>query len=256
MAGRLDGKVALVTGASQGIGEAIARLFAAEGARVVLGDLLDAQGEKLAAELGAGARYLHLDVTQPVQWAGAVERTLAGCGALDALVNNAGIGLAPAAITARRLEDHQRILDVNLNGVYHGVRAVAPAMSAAGRGSIVNISSIDGIIGVAGLTSYVSSKFAVRGMTKSAALELGRRGVRVNSIHPGFIDTPMLAGAPGDFSAKLREVLDRQPIQRLGTPREVAYLALYLASDESSYCTGAEFTIDGGHTAGAYRWDI
>jgi 3alpha(or 20beta)-hydroxysteroid dehydrogenase len=255
MSDRLAGKVALVTGAAQGIGEAIAKRFAREGARVVVSDVLDAPGRKLAAELGHGATYAHLDVTQPEQWSAVVE-TLRASGGIDVLVNNAGIGLAPVALADTPLEEHRRIQDVNTDGVLYGMRAVANAMKAAGHGSIVNISSIDGIVGVAGLTSYVASKFAVRGMTRSAALELGRSGIRVNSIHPGFIDTPMMRGASAELSASLQTLLDQQPIARLGTPDEVASLALFLASDESSYCTGAEFVIDGGHTAGAYRWDV
>ena len=255
MSDRLAGKVALVTGAAQGIGEAIARRFAHEGARVVVSDVLDAPGRKLAAELGGGATYAHLDVTRPEQWSAVVE-TLRASGGIDVLVNNAGIGLPPVALAATPVEEHRRIQGVNSDGVFYGMRAVADAMKAAGRGAIVNISSIDGIVGVAGLTSYVASKFAVRGMTRSAALELGRFGIRVNSIHPGFIDTPMLRGASAELSASLQTLLDQQPIPRLGPPDEIASLALFLASDESSYCTGAEFVIDGGHTAGPYRWYV
>jgi 3alpha(or 20beta)-hydroxysteroid dehydrogenase len=142
---------------------------------------------------------------------------------------------------------------VNLHGVWLGMRAVIPVMARQGRGSIVNISSIDGLVGVAGMTSYAASKFAVTGMTRSVALEVGRRGIRVNSIHPGVIETPMVAAAPPDVRARLKVLLDRQPIPRAGRPEEVAQLALFLASDESSYCTGAQFVIDGGHLAGPFR---
>ena len=145
------------------------------------------------------------------------------------------------------------MIEVNLHGVYLGMRAVTPVMSAQRSGAIVNISSIDGLVGVAGMTSYAASKFAVTGMTRTAALELGPRGIRVNSIHPGVIKTPLVDAAPRETLARLQVVLDRQPIARMGTPEEVAYLALYLASDESSYCTGAQFVIDGGHLAGPYR---
>src|SRR5262245_12462655 len=256
MSERLAGKIALVTGAAQGIGEACATRFVREGARVVLADIRDDLGQKLAGELGSAARYVHLDVTRAEQWSAAVAELERELGGVDVLVNNAGIGLPPVAIAEESLEEHRQILDVNLDGVFLGMRAVADAMARRGGGSIINISSIDGIVGVAGLTSYVASKFAVRGMTRSVALELGRRGIRVNSIHPGFIDTPMLRGASDALSASLQTLLDQQPIQRLGRPDEIASLALFLASDESSYCTGAEFVIDGGHTAGPYRWYV
>jgi 3alpha(or 20beta)-hydroxysteroid dehydrogenase len=253
---RLAGKTALITGAAQGIGEAIARRFAREGAQVAIADVLEAPGRKLAEELGGAARYTPLDVTRPEQWSAAVDGLRRALGRIDVLVNNAGIGLPPVALAATPVEEHQRIQAVNADGVFLGMRAVAEPMKQAGGGSIVNISSIDGIVGVAGLTSYVASKFAVRGMTRSAALELGRFGIRVNSIHPGFIDTPMLRGASPSLTESLQRLLDQQPIPRLGTPEEIASLALYLASDESSYCTGAEFVIDGGHTAGPFRWYI
>jgi 3alpha(or 20beta)-hydroxysteroid dehydrogenase len=251
---RLAGKVALVTGAAQGIGEAIARRFAREEARVALADVQDDAGRKVAEQLEGRGRYLHLDVTRPEQWSAAVEAVVRDLGGLDVLVNNAGIGLPPAAIAQSSVEEHRRIQEVNLDGVFFGMRAVAAPMQARGGGSIVNISSIDGIVGVAGLTSYVASKFAVRGMTRSVALELGRKGIRVNSIHPGFIDTPLLRGASAELTESLQRLLDQQPIPRLGRPDEIAALALFLASDESSYCTGAEFVIDGGHTAGPHRW--
>jgi len=256
MPGRIEGKVALVTGAAQGIGEAIARRFAREGASVALSDVQRGAGEKLAGEIGAAAHFVALDVTRPEHWSAAVESVRSAFGRIDVLVNNAGIGLPPVAIAATPVEEHRRIQEVNLDGVFLGMRAVADPMAAGGGGSIVNISSIDGIVGVAGLTSYVASKFAVRGMTRSVALELGRRGIRVNSIHPGFIDTPMLRGASAELSKSLQDLLDQQPIPRLGTPEEIASLALFLASDESAYCTGAEFVIDGGHLAGAYRWIV
>ncbi len=251
MPGRLAGKVALITGAASGQGEAEARLFAAEGSNVVVTDIAD--GDPVASALGRSAIYTSLDVTDEAQWRRAVERTLEAFGHLDVLVNNAGIGFPPRRLEDEDPEEHRRLLATNLEGVYLGMRAVAGAMSDHGSGSIVNISSIDGLAGVAGMTSYSATKFAVTGMTRSAALELGSRGIRVNSIHPGVIASPMVRNAPDEVLKHLQTVLDRQPIPRMGTPDEVAYLALYLASDESSYCTGAQFVIDGGHLAGPWR---
>jgi 3alpha(or 20beta)-hydroxysteroid dehydrogenase len=253
MSERLAGKVALITGAASGQGAAEARLFAGEGARVAVADIEDAGAERVTAEIGDAAIAIHLDVTDEAQWSAAVDRTVGAFGSVDVLVNNAGIGFTPRRIEVEDPDDHRRIIDVNLHGVYLGIRAVTPVMTAQRAGSIVNISSIDGLVGVAGMTSYTASKFAVTGMTRATALELGPRGIRVNSIHPGVIETPMVAAAPAETKARLKVVLDRQPIPRMGTPEEVAYLALYLASDESSYCTGAQFVIDGGHLAGPYR---
>ena len=255
MIGRLEGKVALISGSAQGMGAATARRFIQEGARVVVSDVEDALGEALAASLGAEACYQQLDVTDASQWEAAVARALDDFGALHVLVNNAGIGMV-GRLGELPLEDHRHILDVNLNGVYLGMRACVEALAASSRASIVNISSIDGMAGVTHLSSYVASKFAVRGMSRSAALELGRRGIRVNSVHPGFIETPLLTDQLRD-SPEAREMIDtlmsRQPIPRLGRPEEIASLVLFLASDESAYCTGAEFVIDGGHLAGPYR---
>jgi len=255
MIGRLEGKVALISGSAQGMGAATARRFIQEGARVVVSDVEDALGETLAASLGSEACYQHLDVTDASQWEAAVARTLDDFGALHVLVNNAGIGMV-GRLGELPLDDHQRILDVNLNGVYLGMRACVEALADSPGASIVNISSIDGMAGVTHLSSYVASKFAVRGLSRSAALELGRRGIRVNSVHPGFIKTPLLTDQLRD-SPEAREMVDtlmsRQPIPRLGRPEEIASLVLFLASDESAYCTGAEFVIDGGHLAGPYR---
>ena len=253
MAGRLEGKVALITGAASGQGAAEARLFAAEGASVVVADVDEPGGRTVADELGAHGGFVPLDVTDEHQWVTVAEQAVAAFGGVDVLVNNAGVGFPPRRIEDERPEEHDRVLATNLRGVYLGMRTVVPLMTARGGGSIVNISSIDGLVGVAGMTSYAASKFAVTGMTRTAALELGRRGIRVNSIHPGVIETPMVQAAPPDMQARLQRLLDRQPIPRMGRPEEVAYLALYLASDESSYCTGAQFVIDGGHLAGPYR---
>ena len=252
MAGRLEGKVALITGSASGQGEAEARLFAAEGARVVVSDIEHAKGQQVAREIGDAAIYQPLDVTDPAQWSTAVEAATGTFGALHVLINNAGIGIL-APFEQLSLEEHQRILDVNLNGVFYGIRAVRQPMIDAGGGSIVNVSSIDGFVGVRGMTSYTASKFGVRGLTRSTAIELGPHGVRVNSIHPGVISSPMVSEAPQDVLDRLDRLMQMQPIRRMGTPEEIAYLALYLASDESSYCTGAEFVIDGGHLAGPWR---
>ena len=251
MPGRLDSKVALITGGASGQGEAEAKLFAAEGAEVVITDIAD--GSAVASALGDRAVFVSLDVTAAEQWGDAVGLAVARFGRLDILINNAGIGFPPRPLEDEDPEHHRRLIDTNLNGVYLGMRAVLAQMTAQRSGSIVNISSIDGLAGVAGMTSYAATKFAVTGMTRSVALEVGRRGIRVNSIHPGVISSPMVANAPAEIRARLQTILDRQPIPRMGTPEEVAYLALYLASDESSYCTGAQFVIDGGHLAGPFR---
>lgn len=241
----------MVTGAAKGQGAAEARLFAAHGARVAVGDVADVTD--VAAELGDRALAVTLDVTNHAQWSGAVAATVDRFGRLDILVNNAGIGVPPRRFPDEDPDDHRRTMAVNSEGVYLGMRAVTHVMTDQGSGSIVNISSIDGLVGVAGMMSYAASKFAVTGMTRVAALELGAHGIRVNSIHPGVIATPMVEEAPPETLEKLHRILERQPIPRMGTPEEVAYLALYLASDESSYCTGSQFVIDGGHLAGPYR---
>ena len=244
MTARLAGKVALITGGSRGMGAAEARLFVEHGAKVTIADVLDAEGEVLAKELGPAARYVHLDVTDEDAWVAGVDDAVRTFGALDVLVNNAGVvSLAPIVNTTT--EEYLRIVGVNQLGVFLGMRAAIPAMTRAGRASIVNISSIEGIGGTPYAIAYSASKFAVRGMTKVAAIELAPLGIRVNSIHPGGVLTPMVKDIGGqEMAAKLT------PMQRLATPEEIAPLALFLASDESSYCTGSEFVADGGITAG------
>jgi len=252
--GRLAGKVALITGAAQGQGAAEARQFAAEGAKVVVADVQYDKARVLVGEIGvSSAMVAPLDVTDPEQWDRAVRAAVQAFGRLDVLVNNAGIAVPPTLLDDVSLEDHRRILAVNLDGVMLGMRAVVGAMKGAGGGSIVNIASIDGLVGVAGMASYAASKFGVTGLTRTAALELGRFGIRVNSIHPGVIASPMVDRAPPEVRERLDRLMAQQPIPRMGTPEEVASLALFLASDESSYCTGAQFVIDGGHLAGPYR---
>jgi len=250
--GRLAGKVALITGAAMGQGAAEARRFAEEDARVVVTDVLADGARDVAAEIGDAAIAVALDVTDPEDWDAAVVAAVAVFDRVDVLVNNAGIGIPPRVMEEATLEDHRRTMAVNLDGVWLGMRAVLPAMRDGG-GSIVNISSIDGIVGVAGMTSYAASKFGVTGLTRSAALELGRYGIRVNSIHPGVIASPMVEHAPPAVRERLDRLMAQQPIPRMGTPEEVANLALFLASDESSYCTGGQFVIDGGHIAGPHR---
>jgi 3alpha(or 20beta)-hydroxysteroid dehydrogenase len=250
---RLEGKVALISGAARGLGQAAARLFEAEGAKVVIGDLRDAEGEAAAKEIGAGAIFQHLDVTSEQDWAAAVAATTGAFGRLDVLLNNAGIAEA-APLAEMTLESWRRVIDVNQTGVFLGMRAVIDAMTDSGGGSIVNVSSIDGMIGMDGIISYVASKWAVRGMTKTAARELAQRGIRVNSIHPGFVPTQLAIEEESllePIQGLIRAHAERlAPMGRAGKPEEIARLALFLASDESSYSTGSEFVADGGLVTG------
>lgn len=239
--GRLDGKVALVSGGARGIGAAIAKRFLDEGARVVVGDVLDDDGRQLASQLGDGVRYVHLDVTNPTDWDTAVGEAETAFGSLSVLVNNAGM-VNFGRIDEYPHEQWARIIDVNLTGVFNGIKAAVPALARTAAASIINISSIAGLRGYENLAGYTASKFGVRGLTKSAALDLGSSGIRVNSVHPGVIETPMTAGMTFDTG--------HVPLHRVGQPTEVANLAVYLAGDESSFVTGAEFVIDGGETAG------
>lgn len=244
--GRLDTKVAIVTGAARGQGEAEARRFVAEGAKVLLGDVLDDQGQAVADDLGANATYQHLDVSAEADWERAV-KAAAAMGPLNVLINNAAV-IRPSAIAQTSLEDYMAVIKVNQVGCFLGMRSVIEPMRAAGGGSIVNISSVDGIGSKNGIVSYTASKFAIRGMTKTAALELGHFGIRVNSIHPGGVNT--LMGNPQQDAEAIAPVFARYPIPRIGEPEEIAAMALFLASDEASYCTGAEFVVDGGSTCG------
>ena len=244
--GKLDGRVALITGGARGQGAAESALFASEGAKVVLTDVLDADGAKTAANIGGA--YLHHDVRSEQRWREVVEEVVSTHGRLDILVNNAGI-FRTGGVVSTTEADYRAVIDINQVGVFLGMQAVAQQMMAQQGGAIVNISSIAGMQGSRGAIAYSASKWAVRGMTKSAASELGRYGIRVNSIHPGLIETPMLHQVPGVDSGRMDEMTRRIPLGRVADAHEVAKLALFLASDESSYCTGHEFIIDGGMTA-------
>jgi 3alpha(or 20beta)-hydroxysteroid dehydrogenase len=250
--GRLDGKVALITGGARGMGKAHARHFVAEGAKVVLGDLLDDKGKALAAELGEdNCRYVHHDVTSEADWAAAVSATTDAFGTLNVLINNAGI-LKNKKIADMTLAEFRQVIDVNLIGEWLGVKSVIAPMTMAGGGSIVNISSVEGFTGAAGMSAYSASKFGVRGITRSAAQELGKLGIRVNSVHPGGIITTMTATAFESFTdiSDGEGFLKSLPIPRFAKSSEVSPLVVFLASDESSYCTGSEFVVDGGMLSG------
>jgi 3alpha(or 20beta)-hydroxysteroid dehydrogenase len=239
--GRVDGKVALISGGARGMGAAHARALVAEGAKVVAADILDDEGNALAKELGEAVRFTHLDVTQPDHWKTAVDLALREFGTLNVLINNAGI-VNGNTLQNFPLADWQKIIDINLTGTFLGMQAAVEPMITAGGGSIINISSVEGLRGSPGLYGYVASKFGVRGLAKAAALELAPHNIRVNSIHPGLIRTPMTAGIPEDFL--------QIPLGRGAEPAEVSACVVYLASDESSYSTGGEFVVDGGLTIG------
>ncbi|MFP6650755.1 MAG: glucose 1-dehydrogenase [Dehalococcoidia bacterium] len=246
--GRLDGKVALISGGSKGQGAAEAKLFAQEGAKVVLADILDDEGKKVEAEInetGGEAMYLHLDVTSEADWAAAVRATIDSYGKLDILVNNAGI-LLRKGVEETSAEEWDRIQDVNSKGVFLGVKAAIPAMREAGGGSIVNISSIAGLRGSTS-TAYGASKGLVRLLTKSTAVQYGPEGIRCNSVHPGIIETDMTEEMLD--SAGREQWLARTPLRIIANAHDVALGVLYLASDESRYVTGSELVIDGGITA-------
>jgi 3alpha(or 20beta)-hydroxysteroid dehydrogenase len=248
VSGRLDGKVALVSGGSRGMGAATVRRLHAEGAHVVAGDILDDDGKALADELGDRVRYVHLDVTSEEDWQSAVEQTEREFGKLDVLVNNAGI-LKFNEIANTPLEEFRLVLDVNLAGVCLGMKTAIPAMKRAGGGSIVNLSSTEGLGATVFCGAYTASKFGVRGITKVAALEYGGDGIRCNSVHPGGIDTPMTREVMDEQGRKY--VAGKVPLKRMGTAEDVANVVTFLAGDESSYCNGGEFVVDGGVTASA-----
>lgn len=241
---RLQDKVIIITGAAQGMGATHARLCIEAGAKVVLTDINAEKGQALAAELGNQALFIQHNVTSEDDWAQVIAATQAHFGTINVLVNNAGITQSKS-ILETSLDDYRRILEINQVSVFLGMKAIIPSMQASKQGSIINISSINGLVG--GAIGYTDSKFAVRGMTKAAALECAPFGIRVNSVHPGVIATPMIM--QGDTKAAVEAFAKSIPLRRVAQPEEVSRLVLYLASDDSSYSTGSEFIVDGGLTA-------
>ena len=244
--GRLNGKVAIVTGGARGQGAAEARLFAAEGATVVITDLRANEGRAVATDIHG--TFLSHDVSDENAWLDVVRHVKEAHGRIDVLVNNAGI-FRRGSLRTTTLADYRRVIDINQVGVFLGMQAVAPTMIEQRSGSIVNISSIAGFLGAGGAIAYGASKWAVRGMTKAAAVELARHGIRVNSIHPGMIDTDMMTEVTGGDAERFERLERTVPMGRVAAPEEVAKLALFLASDDSAYCTASEFIVDGGVTA-------
>lgn len=238
---RLTGKIALISGGSRGLGESHARAMIAQGAKAVIADILDDVGQALVSELGSATRYIHLDVTNRDEWQRAVAFTLKEFGGLNVLINNAGIAHF-SAIGEYKPEQWDTLIAVNLTGVFNGVNAALAALKASAPSSIINVSSIAGLRGYSGLVGYNASKFGVTGLTKAVALDIAQFDVRCNSIHPGVIDTPMTA----NVAARRKHVA----MERIGRPEELSSLVVYLASDESSFCTGSEFVCDGGESAG------
>lgn len=250
--GELTGKVAIVSGGARGIGAAVARTFVERGGHVLIADMLDEAGAALAAELGDRASFQHLDVTEEDQWQAAVAAAVDRFGRLDGLVNSAGILITDAIVSFDRAT-FDKVLQVNLTGTFLGIKHAAPAMIAAGGGSITNISSTEGLQGSNSMGAYAASKWGVRGLTKVAAIELGAHGIRVNSVHPGPINTPMVnpEAKPTEELTQL-SLLARMPISRIADPSEVGALCAYLASDSAAFVTAAEIAIDGGLTTGMF----
>jgi 3alpha(or 20beta)-hydroxysteroid dehydrogenase len=238
---RLKGKVAIVTGGGRGIGRACSELFAAEGAHVIVGDIDKAEFDH------PGIESIHLDATKESDWKSLVDQVIAKHGKIDVLMNNAGGVGSYLPVGEIDINDWKRIIDLNVNSTFYGMRAVISHMKKVGRGSIINVSSIWGLVSAPGVAAYTASKGAVHLMSKNAALSYVGDGIRVNSIHPGIIETPMIAAQDAGIT---QAVIEATPMKRLGTPNEIAYGALYLASDESSFTTGSSLIIDGGYTAG------
>jgi 3alpha(or 20beta)-hydroxysteroid dehydrogenase len=248
--GRLDGCVAIVTGGAGGQGSAEARRLVADGAAVVIGDIADAAGQGLAGSLGASAVYCHLDVCNEDDWGAAVAAGRSAFGRITALVNNAGISLPPKPIVKTPVSEYRRVIEINQVGAFLGIHVVAPAIVEAGGGSIVNVSSVNGFVGGWGIAAYASAKFALRGLTRVAAIELARKGVRVNSIHPGPIDTPMLRTGMPEGTDPVAAMAGAVAAGRVGSADEVAAMVAFLLSAEASYCYGSEIVLDGGFLAG------
>ncbi|MBZ5738791.1 SDR family NAD(P)-dependent oxidoreductase [Nocardioides mangrovi] len=244
--GRLAGKVAIVTGGAMGQGAEIVRQFVAEGARVVIADVAKEQGQALADELGADAHFAAHDVSDAASWATLVEDANARFGPVNVLANNAGI-LRFGEIEKMPGDEVELLWRINQMGCFLGMQAVTRTMRKNGGGSIINASSVEGLAGMPGCTAYAATKWAIRGMTKCAAMELGPKGIRVNSVHPGMIDTPMTRVHGGD--AAMEYGASKVPLRRVGHPEDIAPLYVFLASDESSYINGAEIAIDGGVTS-------
>jgi len=251
MPNRLAGRVAIITGGARGQGAATARIFAGEGAKVVVADVLEAEGNKVAAEIGPSAAFSRLDVTNEDNWLGVVTDAERRWGKVDILINNAGV-VHPAAITDLKKSDFERVLGINLIGAWLGIKTVAPGMSNRRSGAIVNICSTSGLWGMNGLAAYSSSKWALRGLTKTAAMELGHKGIRVNAIFPGGVNTQMgnITNEPID---EINKYYQGQPIRRIGEPEEIARASLFLVSDDAAYVCGAEVAVDGGMTLGVYH---
>lgn len=249
--GRLEGKVAIITGAAQGMGEATARLFASEGAKVVVADVLEDEGKKVAADIGDAAIFCKLDVREEDQWKAAVQAAVDAFGKLTTLVNNAAVLHFTAAENIEKA-DLERVLGINVIGPLMGMKHAIPELTKNDQSVIVNISSVDGLRGSNGLIAYTASKWAVRGITKSLAYEFGPRGVRVVSVHPGGVNTKM--GNPsGDTGEELARPYRSVPLQRIGEPEEIARATMFVCSDDASYVSGAEIAVDGGWTAGRYE---
>jgi 3alpha(or 20beta)-hydroxysteroid dehydrogenase len=242
--GRVDGRVAIVTGAARGMGAAHARVLVHEGARVLLTDMLEEDGRRLADELGDHARFASHDVSSAADWERVIGTAEEEFGDVAILVNNAGVGFA-APIGATTESDYRRVIEVNQLGNFLGMKAVLESMTRAGGGSIINVSSVAGFVGEPYGIAYSASKFAVTGMTKVAAKELGPQGIRVNSVHPGVIDTPMISGTPGAQEI-IHAATVATPLGRVGRPEDVSAVVLFLASDESSFVNGSAYVVDGG----------